>query len=170
MATGDFGHTVEKIRIWQNKFQLDRLISIQLEDDVRGWDIKYQPSLENDSVENVQALVTFDAQRNVRHRCHIYPRVTTATIPSYFNGINTMKQTTQECYNTYTEFLSNSEHDEKGIVQVRIAPVYYILAPSSCYCGSSNISTLSQCNDDRLEGTIMDPDVPNRIHLACVSG
>ncbi len=42
-GVGDFGTTIERIRIWQERLDLEALISIQVQDDVRQWNQKYCP-------------------------------------------------------------------------------------------------------------------------------
>jgi len=40
-GVGDFGKIVERICIWQERLDLEALVSIQLQDDVREWNQKY---------------------------------------------------------------------------------------------------------------------------------
>ncbi len=42
-GVGDFGVSVEKICIWQEKLDHQALVSIQLQDDVRQWNQTYWP-------------------------------------------------------------------------------------------------------------------------------
>ena len=41
MGLGDFGHTMETLIIWQDHLVIDELRVVNLQDDVRGWDITY---------------------------------------------------------------------------------------------------------------------------------
>ncbi|CAF3952618.1 unnamed protein product, partial [Rotaria sp. Silwood2] len=74
-GVGDFGQNVEKLNIWQENFDLDGLISIQLQDDVRQWNEKYQPCSIDYSM-NERPLATFQGETSSTDRypqqCHLF--------------------------------------------------------------------------------------------------
>ena len=169
-GVSDFGRTVQTMRIWQRDFRLDTLDSIRLEDDVRMWNVEFRPSAANVFGEDEQPIATFEQQGNVEHRCYFYPRVGTPAIIGSFKGINTLIKTAQDCYDTYVESLSDPRNGETKVSQVRIAPVYYILAPSSCDFGPPDTGETDLSDGGQLKGLIVDPDVPGRIRLARTHG
>ena len=152
-GVSDFGRTVQTMRIWQRDFHLDALDSIRLEDDVRMWNVEFRPSAANVFGEDEQPIATFEQQGNVEHRCYFYPRVGTPAIIGSFKGINTLIKTAQDCYDAYVESLSDPRNKEKKVSQVRIAPVYYILAPSSCDFGPPDTGETDLSDGGQLQGT-----------------
>jgi hypothetical protein len=81
-----------------------------------------------------------------------------------------MKKTTKDCYDLYINDPENGfNEDGRKISKILVVPVYYIIMPSSCQFGLSDINQPSECNEIILKGTIIDPNIPNRIRLARVN-
>jgi len=78
-----------------------------------------------------------------------------------------MKKTTKDCYDLYESDPANSfTKDGRKISKILTVPVYYIIMPSSCQFGSPDTNKTSVCGEIKFQGTIIDPNVPNRIQLA----
>ncbi|CAF0930500.1 unnamed protein product [Rotaria sordida] len=85
--------------------------------------------------------------------------------------VNTMKKTTKDCYDTYeAHFKSVNLEEDKKNAEIRLVPVYYLLAPTSCNFGPPDTGTSIVHNETTLRGTIIDPDNPKSIHLATING
>jgi hypothetical protein len=78
-----------------------------------------------------------------------------------------MKKTTKDCYDLYRSDHKNAfTKDGQRITKVLVVPVYYILMPSSCQFGPSDIDECCEPDPTILQGTIIDPNIRNRIRLA----
>ncbi len=78
-----------------------------------------------------------------------------------------MKKTTKDCYDLYISDPTNGfTENGRKISKTLMIPVYYIIMPSSCQFGPSDINETSQCDEIILKGTIIDPNIPTRIRLA----
>lgn len=81
-----------------------------------------------------------------------------------------MKKTTKECYEKYMEYFKHvhSEEEQRNF-EVRMAPVYYIIAPTSCNFGPPDTSTSVDTDPKNLQGIIIDPDNPKNLYLAATN-
>jgi hypothetical protein len=78
-----------------------------------------------------------------------------------------MKKTTKDSYDLYRSDHKNAfTEDGQRITKVLMVPVYYILMPSSCQFGPSDINECCEPDPLILQGAIIDPIQPNRIRLA----
>ena len=77
-----------------------------------------------------------------------------------------MKKTTKDCYDLYMSDPKNAfTKDGRRISRILMVPVYYIILPSSCEFGPPDTSEPSECDEVILKGTIMDPNVYDRIQV-----
>ncbi|CAF3766827.1 unnamed protein product [Rotaria sp. Silwood1] len=165
----DFGHTVEKVYIWQENLNLDMLMSIQLRDDVRKWNIEYESCSSNDDNDefNELPLATFRIRINPTRKCFVFSMIDAPTISDRCGGVSTMKKTSKDSYDKYiTDQTNHWNINQQPIKEIRSAPVYYLLAKSSCDCGRPDTNGCQENQGIFLEGTIRDPIEPDRIHLA----
>lgn len=80
-----------------------------------------------------------------------------------------MKKTTKDCYDMYINDPKNYfTEDGREISQILLAPVYYIMIPSSCQFEPINRNQSD--GQTIVKGTIFDPDQPHKIRLAYVNG
>ncbi|CAF1557190.1 unnamed protein product [Rotaria sp. Silwood1] len=78
-----------------------------------------------------------------------------------------MKKTSKDSYDKYiTDQTNHWNINQQPIKEIRSAPVYYLLAKSSCDCGRPDTIGCQESQEIFLEGTIRDPIEPDRIHLA----
>ncbi|CAF1165094.1 unnamed protein product, partial [Rotaria sordida] len=169
-GVSDFGYRVQKVYIWQKNLPLDTLISIRLRDDVRKWNIEYEPcsSGGNDEIDE-SPLATFHIRIRPNRKCFIFSMTRAPTISDRYGGVSTMKKTSKDSYHRYIIDPANRQSaNQQRIKEIRVAPVYYLLAKSSCDCGQANIGGCQENQETFLEGTIRDPVEPNRIKLAYV--
>ncbi|CAF5161033.1 unnamed protein product, partial [Rotaria sp. Silwood1] len=81
--------------------------------------------------------------------------------------VSTMKKTSKDSYDKYiTDQTNHWNINQQPIKEIRSAPVYYLLAKSSCDCGRPDTNGCQENQGIFLEGTIRDPIEPDRIHLA----
>lgn len=78
-----------------------------------------------------------------------------------------MKKTSKDSYDRYILDQANRvTFNCKRIKEIRSAPVYYLLAKSSCTCGQADAGGWQEVQQPFLPGTIQDPIDPDRIQLA----
>ncbi|CAF2913382.1 unnamed protein product [Rotaria sp. Silwood2] len=81
--------------------------------------------------------------------------------------VSTMKKTSKDSYDQYISDQANRLNaNQQRIKEIRIAPVYYLLAKSSCDCGQADTGGWQESQETFLQGTIRDPIQPDRIRLA----
>ncbi|CAF4157918.1 unnamed protein product [Rotaria sp. Silwood2] len=85
----------------------------------------------------------------------------------HVNSVSTMKKTSKDSYDQYISDQANRLNaNQQRIKEIRIAPVYYLLAKSSCDCGQADTGGWQESQETFLQGTIRDPIQPDRIRLA----
>ncbi|CAF2140521.1 unnamed protein product [Rotaria magnacalcarata] len=174
-GVGDFGQTIEKLNIWQEKFDLDSLILIQLKDDIREWNENYRRCSCDFSM-NEQALATFHAESSLPESyprlCHFFSIEDVPSTVDRHTGVHTIKKTTKDCFDKYIEYVNNmNTQEENKNIEIRLVPVYYLIALTSCNFGPPDTSnSIVYTETIPLQGTIIDPHDPTSIHLATVAG
>ncbi|CAF0778447.1 unnamed protein product [Didymodactylos carnosus] len=161
----DYGYKVRELYVW-NQFSIAGIQTISLQDHVRKWNEEYSKKCKSDEI-HVEAV--YMTEKDKSKICLLVAKDFKLNVDDMSRHVEDDggKKTQHDCYKQFISDPNNLVTKcGKQISKVLYSPVYYIIAPSSCYCGEPDSVKLKEEDKDNVKGIINDPDKPGRIQLA----